>query len=102
MEAAGLTTPKYTTHSFRVGFAVSQALQGNSSLDIMRRVFWKSEVVAKRYADSGASREHQQEVDASTSVDAERVHGWIDKFAASQRCAGFALFPVRKQEPRAP
>ena len=101
MEAAGLTTKKYTMHSFRVGSAVSQALQGNSLMDIMRNVFWKSEVVAKRYIGFGASSFHYDKGDTSASVEAERAYDWVDQFAASKKCANFLAFPpVRESSSR--
>ena len=52
---AGLIEKCYTMHSFRVGSAVFLALQGRTVFEIMHRVFWKSEDVARRYVGLGAS-----------------------------------------------
>ena len=101
METAGLTNKKYTMHSFRVGSAVSQALQGTSLVDIMRNVFWKSEVVAKRYVGFGAETTRRGNAATSAAVDAECAYDWVDQFAASKQCAEFAAFPpVQKKAAR--
>ena len=87
---AGLAEKDYTMHSFRVGSAVSRALQGRTVFEIMHRVFWKSENVARRYVGLGAvSPKNRTEIGKLS----EEQYDWIDKFAATGSCAEHALFP---------
>ena len=77
-------------HSFRVGSAVSLALQGRTVFEIMHRVFWKSEDVARRYVGLGASALKSKSVKGKLS---EEEYDWIDTFATTEPCAEHALFP---------
>lgn len=88
---AGVADKGHTMHSFRVGTAVSQALQGRSIINIIQCVFLKSERVARRYTGIGVTPGPES---AHPSQGISHVaYDWVDKFPATVAFATHALLP---------
>ena len=87
LKRAGMSN-KSTMHSFRAGGAVAQALAGEDIAAIMRRGFWKTEAIARRYLGAGGLPRH--------ATTAEVAYKWADEFPLSAECRKWAAFPQKR------